>query len=271
MTRFDTRALAAGMQAAQDDAVSLPPFTASHPDLTLADAYEVAGLVHAQRVRAGWRPAGRKIGFTNPEMWTLYGVRHPIWGYMYDRTVVQGDGAPVRCDLHGLVEPRIEPEVVFRLGRAPGSAREPADLLACIHQVAVGVEVVQSHFPGWHFRAADTVMDGGLHGRLIVGPLQAVERLGPELVRQLEQFTVALSQDGARVETGRGSNVLGSPLRALAHLLDVLAQQPDAPPLQAGELVTTGTLTKAYPVQPGQTWSAALDGIALSDLTITFA
>ena len=42
-------------------------------------AYDVARLIHDQRVEEGFVPVGRKIGFTNPEMWDLYGVREPIW------------------------------------------------------------------------------------------------------------------------------------------------------------------------------------------------
>ena len=52
------------------------------------------------------------------------------------------------------------------------------------------------------------------------------------------------------METGRGSNVMGSPLAAVDHLITVLAALPGATPLQANELVTTGTLTSAFPILP---------------------
>ena len=61
-------------------------------------------------------PVGRKIGFTNRTVWAEYA---PIWGYVYDRTVHNlseiGDTFP----LVGLAEPRIEPEIVFKLAVAP--------------------------------------------------------------------------------------------------------------------------------------------------------
>jgi 2-oxo-3-hexenedioate decarboxylase len=56
----------------------------------------------------------------------------------------------------------------------------------------------------------------------------------------------------------------------MAHLLGVLASQPDSPALGENELVTTGTLTAALPVKAGESWSTTLDGIALSGLTIDF-
>jgi 2-oxo-3-hexenedioate decarboxylase len=71
------------------------------------------------------------------------------------------------------------------------------------------------------------------------------------------------------IEQGVGANVLGSPARALAYLRDVLATQPWAPPLAAGEIVTTGTITDAQPVRAGETWHATFGTLPLRALTAT--
>jgi len=42
------------------------------------------------------------------------------------------------------------------------------------------------------------------------------------------------------------------------------------PPLAASEIVTTGTLTRAIPVKPGETWATKLDGIALHGIRLRF-
>jgi 2-keto-4-pentenoate hydratase len=68
----------------------------------------------------------------------------------------------------------------------------------------------------------------------------------------------------------RGTNVLGSPLAAIMHLIDVLAKQPKYMPLQANEIVTTGTITTALSVQVGETWRTELEGIALPGLYVEF-
>jgi 2-oxo-3-hexenedioate decarboxylase len=47
---------------------------------------------------------------------------------------------------------------------------------------------------------------------------------------------------------------------ALRYLVDMLARDQVNPPLAAGEVVTTGTLTRARPVAPGETWSTELMG-----------
>ena len=44
------------------------PFTARYPDLTLDDAYRITALANGMRVAKGYRPVGRKFGFTNRRM-----------------------------------------------------------------------------------------------------------------------------------------------------------------------------------------------------------
>jgi hypothetical protein len=63
------------------------PFTARYPNLTMDDAYRITALANGMRVAKGYRPVGRKIGFTNRRIWDEYGVHAPVWGYVYDRTV----------------------------------------------------------------------------------------------------------------------------------------------------------------------------------------
>ena len=56
----------------------------------------------------------------------------------------------------------------------------------------------------------------------------------------------------------------------MRHLVEVLADDPVNPPLAAGEIVTTGTLTRAFPVAPGETWSTEPRGVALDGVAIRF-
>jgi 2-oxo-3-hexenedioate decarboxylase len=203
-------------------------------------------------------------------MWSLYGVREPIWAYVYDTTVVHLSGSRSECHLGRFTEPKIEPEIVLHFQSAPSVSNDPTELLACIDWIANGFEIVQSHFPGWKFRAADTIADRALHGMLFVGEPQEVRRLGADLISDLDCFAITLSCDGNVRERGKGSNVLGSPLAAVAHLIAVIAKQSRAKPLQAGELVTTGTLTTALPIHAGETWTTDLEGIAIPGVSLAF-
>ncbi|HYF16723.1 MAG TPA: fumarylacetoacetate hydrolase family protein [Ramlibacter sp.] len=260
-------ALAREVRAAQDQVRQLAPFSGREPGFDAEAGYAVAARVHAARVAAGSVPRGRKIGFTNANIWTEYDVHQPIWGWVYEHTLRPGAG---ELSLAGLSEPKIEPEIAFGLSATPPTGADIAGLLACIDWVAPGFEVVQSHFPGWKFQAADTIADGGLHGALVLGPQVPLAALGSDPAAALAGLTLSLTCDGREVEIGRGSNVLGSPLAALAHLVALLATQGPDVRLQPGEVVTTGTLTAAHVVQRGQVWRAKPAGIALEAIELAF-
>jgi 2-keto-4-pentenoate hydratase len=245
------------------------PFSDRFEGLTASDGYAVGQALHAHRLATGWRPVGRKIGFTNRTIWSRYGVYEPIWGTVYDRTLIhaQAGGATVR--LTGLVNPRIEPEICFHLKSAPPESSDLDVLLDSIDWMAHSVEIVQSHHPGWRFRLPDCTADNGLHGRLVVGEPFPTKQV-PDLLERLVDVEIVLRQGDAEIDHGTGANVLGSPLFALAHLVQVLASQPEAPPLSADEVVTTGVITDAHPVATGETWTTEIRGLPLPGFRITF-
>jgi 2-keto-4-pentenoate hydratase len=270
MNSHDIHAIANQMKAAQDGGLQIEPFTSQLSGFDVSSAYAVSHLLHKARLDEGAIPVGRKIGFTNPDMWSKYGVREPVWAYIYDTTVVHLSAKKEMCSIRRFVEPKIEPEIVFHFHSAPPVDGDISAILGTIDWVAHAFEIVQSHFPDWKFRAADTVADWGLHGTLLVGEPQTVDRLGPDLIAALKRFSIVLSCDGEVREEGKGSNVLGSPLAAIAHLIAVLVKQPQYMPLQANEMVTTGTITTALSIHAGETWRTELEGIALPGLSVEF-
>ena len=218
------------------------------------------------REARGESPVGRKIGFTNRAVW----AHEPMWGYVYDRTIHTVSGGETTLSLAGLVEPRIEPEIVFRLALAPAPAMDERSLLACVDAVAHGFEIVQSIYPGWVFSAPDAVAAYGVHGKLVVGPWQTIAADSDDWFQSLSTFEINLELDGAIADHGHAANVLGGPLTALRHLVGLLARDRVNPSVTAGEIITTGTLTRALPVAPGQTWRTELTGIKLEGMAVRF-
>jgi 2-oxo-3-hexenedioate decarboxylase len=227
--------------AAADGGPQLAPITDTDPHFGVERAYETLAVLHARRMAQGWRPVGRKIGFTNRTIWPRYGVYRPMWSHVWDRTVAH----------------------------APGGSR---DVLNAVAWVAAGFEIVHSVFPGWKFRAPDCTAAFGLHARLVVGPRWPIgEDERDALAALLPAFSLTLRRNGSVVETGVGANVLDSPANALVHLREVLASQPLFPPLAAGEIVTTGTVTDAWPVAQGETWTSDYGTLPVRGLTLTIA
>ena len=255
--------LADDVIAAHEQAREVAPFSDRYPGLSAAAGYEAARALHAHRLANGWTPVGRKIGFTNRTLWPRYGVFEPMWGTVYDRTLIDAPEARARVPLAGLVNPRIEPEICFGLSASPRAG----EALTAIAWVAHSVEIVQCHHAGWKVTIADCTASNGLHGRLVVGPRLPVMA---DMARHLPAVEAELHRGDALVDRGVGANVLGSPLLALEHLIELLARQ-GAEPLRAGELVSTGVLTDAHSVQAGETWRTRIEGLPLPGLTLEFS
>lgn len=244
-------------------------------------AYHVAAAIRQLREMNGEVVVGRKVGFTNRAMWKEWGVDASNWSYVYRNTVVdvpvEGlvDGKSVLANVSHLssLEPKIEPEIVFGLKTGVEAGMSDEEVLGCVEWVAHGFEVVGSVFPGWKFTAADTTAAFALHGLLMVGPrMQLSDHVQDSgaLVDALRDFKVELYRNGKLMDSGKGSNVLDSPLNALRHLAELLGKDEHNQALQAGEVITTGTLTKALSIKNGDTWSTKVSGIDLPGLKVTF-
>jgi 2-keto-4-pentenoate hydratase len=235
----------------------------------LDDGYAVYALVDAGLRAQGFRPAGRKLGFTNEATWREFDLSTPIWAYVYDRTLDFAGSRSFEAAVGNLAAPRIEPEVVLKLKASPDLRNGGAALADAVEWVAIGFEIVDCHFADWQFTAPEIVADFGAHSRLIVGAPRVVDaRSRPGLARTLEALTVALRCDSLLVDTGIGSNALGGPLNTLRFLTGALDSQDWADGLQPGEIITTGTLTGIPYIHPGERWTVEPAGMDLEPLTI---
>ncbi len=242
--------------------------SAAAAGFSMADAYAVAELNRQRRVARGERALGYKIGFTNRSIWDRYGVHAPIWGPVWDSTVQLFDGAQGATSLRRLSQPRLEPEVMFGFRSSPRRGMNEAELTGCIEWVTHGFEIVQTHFADWRFAAADTVADFALHGRLFVGPRVPIERFADPRA-ELAALKLRLLCEDRVVDEGEGTVVLDGPLTALRLWIDAMDAQPHGWQVHPGDIVSTGTLTDAWPLSPGQTWRTELSDDRLSGLRLS--
>lgn len=251
-------ALADELLGARQSAAVVDPPSRRHPGFSLADGYAVAQRLEQRRVAGGARVVGAKLGFTSEALWSLLGVSEPFWAPLYDDTVTEAR----TVSLAGLVEPRLEPEIVVGLRQPLSPGATPDEVAQALGWAALGFELAQCRYPGWAFAAGDAVADGGLHGLLVVG--DRVE-LDPAAAAALSTVELELSCDGAVLAGGRATDVLGGPLEVMGWLLRL----PGVAQLPAGTVVTTGSITAPAPVEPGQTWRAGARGpVGLGELEI---
>jgi 2-oxo-3-hexenedioate decarboxylase len=235
----------------------------SSQGLDLDGAYAVESEIARLHVAAGHRAVGRKVGYASKALWRVLKIDTLVWAHMFDDTVHYCDGAG-ELAISALCSPRIEPEIVMKL-QAPveGSAMES------VEWIALGFEVVDCPYPDWRFQPLDFVAAWGLHAALLVGPQVAVNASNiATLTQQLADFKLTLASNGAAVAEGGSKNCMRSPALCIDELARATATRGDA--LRSGELVSTGTLTDALPIQVGQEWSVNVAGIDVPTLCVRF-
>ena len=251
-----------------DAVTQTAPFSSRSEGLTLERAYQVAAELRVLREARGERRVGRKLGFTNKRLWPEFRIDAPIWGDLFDTTVTE-TGERWQFAAAGATEPKIEPEIALGLGRNPEPGMSAASLLGCVDWVAHGIEIVQSIYPGWRFRAEDTVVSGALHSAYFLGPRRRLSDANRgDWLTALSRFSLTLSCNGDEIGRGQAGDVLGGPVPALSHLVELLAWDPNNPQLLPGEFVTTGSVTLACDISAGQVWQTAPEGVDLPPLEI---
>ena len=260
---MDKMIIAGEISKAISQTQQIVPFSKRGIFLSLQDAYDVAGLV---KESLGLPPEiGKKIGFTNRNIWDVYNVNEPIWGPITSKSVSFTETSFQKIDLSQFCEPRIEPEVVICLREKPRHTDE--DLNICIDWIAPGFEIVDSIYPNWSFALPDTIASGGLHGCLVVGKKLIINN---DVERDLADLKVRLFKDASFEEEGTGANVLDGPVSAVRYLHKSLAGIKNQVLLSSGNIITTGTMTDAKPVFPGEKWTGKFEGIIESDLSVEF-
>ncbi len=247
------------LHQAQRSASPISPLTRTYPELTVAQAYSIQRRNLERRLGAGAVVRGHKIGLTSAPMQRLLGVDQPDFGYIVDDMVLR-DGAHV--PVATFCAPRVEPEVAFLLGaplRGPGVTA--ADVVAATEALAPALEIVDSRIADWEITLADTIADNASSAAVVLGDWVSVAQ-----APALPTTTATLVVNGATVDTGTGSAVMGDPILAVAWLANALARYDTA--IEAGQFVMSGSYTTAPSVVRGDRASAHISG--LGTVTATF-
>jgi 2-keto-4-pentenoate hydratase len=147
----------------------------------------------------------------------------------------------------GALQPRVEPEIGLRLGRRLTAPCSVSEVLGACDAALACLEIVDSVWSGYRFTLEDNTADGSSAAWVAVGPVMALD--------DLAALPVALSVDGEVVERGAGAAASGHPALGVAWLAEQLAGRGQA--LEPGDLVITGGLTSAHPLEPGHRISAS--------------
>ena len=224
----------------------------------LAAAYAVQQQLVQARLAAGATVVGRKIGATSEAVQNQLGVDQPDFGYLLDEMDVShasvDGGGPI--SMRTLLQPRVEAEVAFRLGRDIDAPEDEITLelvRAAVDVALPALEIVDSRIADWKIGFTDTVADCASSALFVVGadakPLTEVEPVEVEM---------SLTINGEVRSSGNGAACLGDPLEALRWLAVQASRFGD--PLRAGHLILSGALGPFVPFAPGDRVEASITG-----------
>lgn len=241
---WDVESVAAELLRCEDERTDRPPFTDEWPELDLDTGYEIQDLNLQKRLDRGEKLVGIKLGLTSRAKQERMGVHFPFVAWLTDAMVLPaGDPVPQGR----LIHPRAEPEIVFVMGErleGPGVTRDEA--MAAVETVRGGVEVIDSRYRDFRFKAGDVAADNASSGAFVTG---SVGLPATELDWALEEVVVEV--DGEDVDFATGAAVQGHPGEALALAANDLARRGHA--VEPGWVVLTGGMTDAVHAPPGCT------------------
>ena len=154
----------------------------------ISTAYAVQRLLVADRLAAGARVVGRKIGLTSLAVQQQLGVDRPDFGVLFADMEIANDGV-VPAGL--LLQPKIEADA-FKTAGAPQAVTAWLGTLSAL-------EIVDSRIAGWDITFGDTVADNASSGLFVLGDTRTTLA---EIVPADVRMTMRL--DGETVSEGSG-------------------------------------------------------------------
>ncbi|KAA0092037.1 2-keto-4-pentenoate hydratase [Mycolicibacterium sp. P1-18] len=226
----------------------------------LAAAYAVQDAVTSNRIAAGAKVVGRKIGLTSPAVQRQLGVDQPDFGVLFD-SMAHRDGDEVAADC--VSQPRVEAEVAFVLAEDLDVGPLDVDQVrSATAFVVAAIEICGSRIRNWDIAFSDTVADNASAGAYVLG------RHGVTLEKVVpREVEMTMSVDGRLVSQGNGAACLGDPVEAVVWL--ARTARAFGSPLRAGQIVLSGALGPMSAVVAGQQVSATLSG--LGTVSVTFS
>jgi len=232
---------------------TMTPLTDAAPGITIEDAYHISKRMVGRRIADGERIVGKKIGVTSAAVQDMLGVRQPDFGFLTD-TMVCDDGGEMPISTQ-LIQPRAEGEIAFVLASdLAGPGVTEGDVLAATSAVHTCFEVVDSRIDDWKIKIQDTVADNASCGMYVLGK----HGVDPHDV-DLKACAMDVRKNGEPLSSGVGAATLGSPLKAVAWLANTLGEWDI--PLNAGDVVLSGSLVPLEPVVAGDFMEATIGGI----------
>jgi len=217
------------------------------PAMSVADAEcSRTRFNHALQAYLG-EPVGYKAGLTNAAVQQRFRYNSPVRGTLYAPMLLQsGATVPAAFGARGV----FEADLLVRVSKAAiNRATTPAQVLQAIDQVIPFIELPDLLVTKPTELDGPAIMAINVGARLGVMGAPIPVAGDTTLADSLRDMQVIVRGNGAELDRGRGSDVLGHPLNAVIWLAGDLADNGLA--LRPGDLVSLGSFSRLLPPAPG--------------------
>jgi 2-keto-4-pentenoate hydratase len=224
----------------------------------LSEAYAIRAAFEAiETARGRGEVAGYKIGLTTPIMQKLCGVDEPCYGAIFASEVHH---RRAELPLRDYCRLGIETEIAIRLGEdlPKGGGRDR--VAAAVESCMAAIEVLEDLRHDYKRLSAAAMVAGNVWnaGAVIGPPVTDWHRL------DLAAAGARLTINDGEIGRGKGGDVMGNPLNALAWLADKLAGA--GTPLRRGMIVLTGSMVPIQFPGAGDRALVAVEGLGTAEL-----
>ena len=225
------------------------------------EAYRIRHEFEAiERARGRGAVAGYKIGLTTPIMQKLCGVDEPCYGAIFASEVHHR-----RAELTTAKYCRlgIETEIAVRHGEDLPQGGDREQVAAAVESCMAAIELLEDLRHDYKRLSAAAMVAGNVWnaGVVLGAPVAEWRRL------DLSQATARLTINGREIGSGKGGDVMGNPLNALAWLATKLAAA--GTPLKRGMVVMTGSMVPIQFPAPGDRAIVEVAGLGAAELVAT--
>lgn len=241
---------AAELQQAERTRRPIRQLSIRHPEMTIADAYEVQTAWLRLKLAEGQKIGGRKVGLTSRAMRDAVGIDDSDFGTLFGDTRY-ADGAVI--PFANFIEPKIEVELGFVLKEPLSGANvDFLQVLRATESVVPAMEILDARIhridPDTKRprTVIDTISDNAANAGFLVGGCP----FKPDAV-DLRWVSAFCLRNGEVIETGSGAGVLNHPANAIAWLANALHDRGER--LEAGQIHLSGAFMRPISVSKGDT------------------
>jgi 2-oxo-hept-3-ene-1,7-dioate hydratase len=243
--------LATELDAAEQSGEQIAQLSLRYPEITIGDAYAVQREWVAQKIAAGRKLAGHKIGLTSRAMQMSSNIDEPDYGALLDDMFFH-EGSEIPIDR--FIVPRVEVELAFILGKPlKGPNCTVFDVLEATDYITPALEIIDARIQqvdpktGVTRKVFDTISDNAANAGVVMGG-----RVIKPMDVDLRWVSAILSRNAVIEESGVAAAVLNNPVNGVAWLANKLA--PYDVTLEAGQVILGGSFTRPVPARRGDSF-----------------